>query len=135
MTPAARLRAQAHELLRIADELDAVPTHDERLALPAPAPARLGEGPSMQEDLGRIIGVSAAASVTGLSESSLYRAARRFRVGWRLPGGSWAFSTTRLRRFMRADMPDGGFGKIGGIGKVETIDPSPSPPHHLDDER
>ena len=82
LTPAARLRQQAAELIQLADELDR--------AAPAPAPGR----DRFFLDTGR------AMTVARKSSSWLYKNARVYRFGWQLPSGGWAFSESRLRAFM-----------------------------------
>lgn len=82
MTPAARLRQQAAELLQIADELDT--------AIPTRAP---GHDPFFL-DTGR------ALAICRRSHSWLYKNARKYHFGWQLPSKSWAFSEAQLRDFM-----------------------------------
>jgi hypothetical protein len=82
MTVADRLRQQAAELVRLADELDRV--------APMPAPGR----DRFFLDTGR------AMKISRRSSSWLYKVGRQYGFGWQLPSGAWAFSETRLVDFL-----------------------------------
>jgi hypothetical protein len=124
---AARLEDQAAELRAIAATLEGEST-------PVLQPALTVEPPSGKPK-DRYVGISAAANITKLSESSLYRMARLYGVGWRLPTGGWKFSEARLRRYLRGDMPDGGFGDPGGFDEGRGIDAASVTAHHHKEER
>jgi hypothetical protein len=81
-TVADRLRQQAAELVRLADELDR--------AAPAPAPGR--------DQF--FLETSRAMKISRRSSSWLYKTARKYHFGWQLASGAWAYSEPQLRAFL-----------------------------------
>jgi hypothetical protein len=80
--PADRLRKLAAELVQLADAFDR--------AAPMPAPGRDRY----------FLDTRKAMAISRRSSSWLYATAPKYRFGWRLPSGSWAFSEPRLRAFL-----------------------------------
>lgn len=80
MTPSQRLRAQAADLLRLADELERAPESP-------PAPRRL-------------LDTAAAEKRSGMSRTWLYLNARKYGFGRQIDTGAWRFDPDLLDAFM-----------------------------------
>jgi hypothetical protein len=105
MTPSARLRAQAADLLALADELDGRGSS-------APASSTVPLAPDRELDTG------AAAKLMGCSYSTLYRLARIYGIGWRLPSGTWRFSERAIRAYKRGEL-----GELGDAPRLPLAKP------------
>ncbi|GLI93669.1 helix-turn-helix domain-containing protein [Methylocystis echinoides] len=88
MTPSQRLRAQAAELIRLADELDGAPES-------APPPA-------LRPEPDRWIDTATAMRLARCSHSTVTRWCRRFGIGHQLPSGQWRVSRRALLAFLEA---------------------------------
>lgn len=104
-SPAKRLRRQAAELLRLADELDAAPA--------------ASSGPAGDAKPDRILNTAKAAKLSRRSYSSLYRDARAHGFGWQLPTHVWQFSESGLRKFL--SRRNAGLGEVGELGEVAPL--------------
>jgi hypothetical protein len=105
MTVADRIRQQAAELQKIADELDR--------AAPMPAANKLPENGKkvatrvLMPAPGRdpfYLDTNRAMKISRRSSSWLYANAQKFGFGWKIRSGSWAFSEQHLRAFMAGQM-------------------------------
>lgn len=110
MSPAARLRAEAMEHLRVAQEKLALANAlDGAAASPAP--------PSHKAD--RELDTNQARRIARVGTSTLYRWARRFGIGEKTTSGAWRFSERALRQVLSPEKH--GRGENGENGDATRI--------------